>query len=62
MFNVSLGFAAWLCQECSLRRISIENPPPPWARKFFLVGAQISSLKLTLQRYDIRIAVHEYRQ
>jgi len=45
-----------------LRRISIENPPPPWARKFFLVGAQISSLKLTLQRYDITVAVHECRQ
>ncbi len=33
---------------------------PPWARKFFLVGARISSLKLTLQRYDNGIAVHEY--
>ena len=32
---------------------------PPWARKFFLVGAQISSLKLTLQRYSAAIAVHE---
>ena len=32
---------------------------PPWARNFFLVGAQISSLKLTLQRYGAAIAVHE---
>ena len=32
---------------------------PPWARKFFLVGARISSLKLTLQRYGAAIAVHE---
>ena len=32
---------------------------PPWARKIFLVGAQISSLKLTLQRYDAVIAVLE---
>ena len=36
-----------------------EKLPPPWARKIFLVGAQISSLKLTLQRYGILIAVHE---
>ena len=33
---------------------------PPWARNFFLVGARISSLKLTMQRYDAAIAVHEY--
>ena len=40
--------------------ISIEISPPPWARKFFLVGAQISSLKLTMQRYNNGIAVLEY--
>ena len=54
-------------QECLMfnvlsRLISIEISPPPWARKFFLVGAQISSLKLTLQRYDITIAVLECRR
>ena len=37
-----------------------ENPPPPWARKFFLVGAYISSLKLTMQRYGIMVAVLEF--
>ena len=42
------------------RRISIGNPPPPWARKFFLVGAYISSLKLTMQRYGIMVAVLEF--
>ena len=35
---------------------------PPWARKYFLVGAQISSLKLTLQRYGAAIAVLECRR
>ena len=39
--------------------ISSDFFAPPWARNFFLVGAQISSLKLTLQRYDAAIAVHE---
>ena len=43
------------------RLISIEISPPPWARKFFLVGAQIISLKSTMQRYNITIAVHECR-
>ena len=40
--------------------ISSDFLTPPWARKFFLVGARISSLKLTLQRYDNGIAVLEY--
>ena len=39
--------------------ISSDFLAPPWARKFFLVGARISSLKLTMQRYDAAIAVHE---
>ena len=42
--------------------ISSDFLAPPWARKFFLVGAQISSLKLTLQRYDAAIAVLECRR
>ena len=33
---------------------------PPWARKFLLVGAYISSLKLTMQRYGIMVAVLEF--
>ena len=51
MFHVSC-----LISRCL---ISIEKSPPPWARKFFLVGAQIISLNLTLQKYNIGIAVHE---
>ena len=39
--------------------ISSDFLAPPWARKYFLVGAQVSSLKLTLQRYDAAIAVLE---
>jgi hypothetical protein len=39
--------------------ISSDFLAPPWARIFFLVGARISSLKLTLQRYDAAIAVLE---
>ena len=39
--------------------ISSDFLAPPWARIFFLVGARISSLKLTLQRYDTAIAVLE---
>ena len=54
MFNVSLGFAAWLCQECLMFNV----------QRFLLPRVAVKtptrgSVIFMMQRYHILIAVNE---
>ena len=52
MFYGPLGFAAWLCQECSM----VNFLRPRVAEKTLTRGSHI----LTMQKYHISVAVYEY--
>ena len=60
MFNGSLGFAAWLRQECLMFHVSERNGFSLAASRRFAVSDTACCSFLTLQRYYISIAVYEY--